>query len=65
MACGKAAGSSDTEAYVFWYVEVDGRPRTQREAIFSCRSMAEMAHAGENHRHPMFIRSLDHFCIPD
>jgi hypothetical protein len=31
----KAAGSWDTEAYVLRYVEVDERPRTQREAIFS------------------------------
>ena len=33
MDCRKAAGSSDTEAYAFG-TEVDGRPKTQREAIF-------------------------------
>ena len=39
MGCRKAAGSPDTEAYVVRYVEVDGRPRTQRQAIFSSRSI--------------------------
>jgi hypothetical protein len=38
MGCRKAAGSPDTEAYVVRYVEVDGRPRTQR-TIFSSRSV--------------------------
>ena len=46
-----------------WYVEVNGRPRTQREAIFSSRSVAEVAHPRHNHRQPLFVRRLDDFGI--
>src|SRR6185312_13456297 len=42
MACRKTAGSSDTEAYVFRYVEVDGRPRTPLTAVFNIRSVSKM-----------------------
>ena len=65
MARRKAAESSDTEAYVFRYVEGDGRPRTPLTAVFNIRSVSKMPHARENHRHPMFIRGFDDFCISD
>ncbi len=45
------------------YVEGLDRLRTKLETCFSIRLMAEVAHTGQNHRHPMLIRSLDDFCI--
>jgi len=47
----------------FGTLSVAGRPRTKREAIFSSRSMAEMAHARENHGKPLFICGFDNFGI--
>jgi len=47
----------------FGTLSVAGRPRTKRGAIFSSRSVAEVAHARHNHRHPLLVCGFDDFGI--
>ena len=65
MVSRKAAGSLGHRGVRFGTLRVAGRPRTTREAIFSSRLVAEVAHARQNHRHPLLICGFDDFGIAD
>ena len=55
----------NAEAYCCRYVEALSDARTPLAAVSNIRSVSKMPHACQNHRHPMFIRGFDDFCISD